>query len=124
MMGRRKMRGQRVSPSRALADLNVALGETAEYRAARSEILMRFARVADGKPVLCAPPIEEQRMGHVPGAFKVVYDTEDNARAAARDLYLLGAPPQAPYDSCPFGERHFHLHTLDAYADEKKRSTG
>lgn len=121
-MRHRKMRGRRVSPARALADLTLAISATEEHKAARQEVLLRFARVAQGRPVLCEPPIEEQRLGHIPGAFKVVYDTEGNARDAAAELSRLGAPPMAPYDDCPFGEPHFHLRTLEKYAHEKKRS--
>lgn len=120
-MGRRRTNSAKVSFSRALADLNVAFGETAEHKAARRAILARFARMANGSPVLCAPPMEEQRMGRISGAFKVIYDTEDNARDAARELSFLGSPPQAPYRTCPYGEPHWHLKTLSRYVDEKKR---
>jgi len=118
-MARRRARGKRVKPLEALAALNRAVSGTEEYREARRRILAQFARMANGKPVLCQPPISEQRLGHIPGAFKVIYDTEDNARGAASELSRLGAPPLLPYDDCPFGEPHFHLQTIRKYREEK-----
>lgn len=113
-------RNSRVSPQRALADLNLAISATEEHKAARREVLMRFARVVNGAPVLCHPPRRELLMDRVPGAFKVIYDTEDNARDAASELARLGSPPQEPY-RCNWGS-HFHTRTLEKYADEKKRA--
>lgn len=122
-MGRKRAKGKRISPLTALADLNVALSETVEYKAARQAILTRFARLdGTGKPMLCEPPIEEQRFGRIPGAFKVIYNTERNAIDSARELFLTGSPPQTPY-GCERGE-HFHLRTPYKFCHEKTRSTG
>lgn len=114
-------RAAQANPLHALADLNLAISATEEHRRARGVVLHRFARIVDDVPVLCEPPIEEQRLGHIPGAFKVIFDSQDNAMDAARDLAALGAPPQRPYP-CVFGE-HFHLATMDKFKHEKKRST-
>ncbi len=123
MGARRKKAQNRVSPLAALADLNIAFADTPEYIAARRAILIRFARLStNGVPVLCTPPRRELLMDRVPGAFKVIYDTERNAIAAARELACLGSPPQKPY-LCERGN-HLHLKTLDQYCKEKKRSTG
>lgn len=118
-MARRKPR-KRVNPLRALADLNLAISATEEHKALRTAVLLRFARVVDGRPKLCEPPRRELLMDHVPGAFKVIYDSEDNAISAGRELSHLGSPPLELY-GCDFGE-HFHLRTVGKYRDEKKRA--
>lgn len=121
-MGRRRTRGKRISPLTALADLNVALSATPEKVAQRQAILARFARLdRHGKPVLCVPPMEEQRLGRISGAFKVIYDTERNAIDSARELFLAGSPPQTPY-LCDRAE-HYHLRTPHQFCHEKTRST-
>ena len=113
-------RNERVNPLRALADLNLAITATEEHRAARGLVLRQFARIADDRPVLCEPPMSEQRLGHIPGSFKVIYDSWDDAQDAAGDLAHLGSPPMRPYP-CDLGE-HFHLYTLEKYQHEKKRN--
>lgn len=121
-MTRRRRVSKQANPLEALADLNLALAETAEYKAARRAILERFARLDDtGKPVLCTPPRRELLMDRVPGAFKVIYDAEQNAIDSARELAFLGGPPQKPYQ-CERGN-HLHLKTIGQYCSEKKRST-
>jgi len=119
-MARRKLKGKRVSPLEALAQLNRALSATPEREAARQAVLDRYARkLRSGKPMLCTPKKSELLMDRVPGAFKVIFDDEDTARQAAAELSLIGGPPMTPY-LCPQSRSgHAHLKTVDAYRSEK-----
>jgi hypothetical protein len=120
-MGRRKTtKGKRVNPLEALAALNRAISATPEHEEARRAVLVKYARLRkNGKPTLCSPPKRELLGGEVPGAFKVIYDTEENAKDAARELCALGAPPMFPYP-CPRSRRgHVHLKTNKQYSFEK-----
>lgn len=116
-------RRKRVRPGQslvALADLNRAISNTPEHRLARQAVLARFARLdTNGVPVLCQPPRRELLMDRVPGAFKVIYESEDAARDAARELAFLGGPPQVPYLCSIVPDGHLHLHTHKDYEFEK-----
>lgn len=119
-MARRRARTQ-INPLVALATLNRVLGETPEYVTRRREVLARYARLNDqGVPVLCEPPRRELLMDRVPGAFKVIYDSERNAIDAAWELSALGAPPSTPYLCEINPDGHLHLGTLDDYKFEKE----
>lgn len=118
-MGRRKP-PKRVDPLEALAALNRALGDTPDRVSARQEVLDRYARkMPNGRPMLCKPPKAELLSGKVPGAFKVIFDCEKDARDAAAELSRIGAPPMTPY-ACPRSRKgHLHLKTIKQYRSEK-----
>lgn len=118
-MARRKQT-KRVDPLEALATLNRALSGTLDMVEARRRILDRYARkLPNGRPMLCTPPRTELLAGSVPGAFKVIFDCEQDAWDAARELCALGAPPMTPY-TCPRSRRgHQHLKTIKQYRSEK-----
>lgn len=119
-MARKKARGKRVSPLVALAQLSQALGRTAEHEAARRLICEKYGRKRpNGRVILCSPSQRELLGGRVPGAFKIIFDSEEDARNAASELSALGAPPMTPY-LCPRSRRgHLHLKTLREYRFEK-----
>lgn len=120
-MGRKRTKGKRVNPLEALAALSRAVSGTDYYIKERQEILNRYARkFPSGRPMLCQPSRQEMLGGEVSGAFKVIYDSDKDAKDAARELCALGAPPMEPYP-CPRSRHgHLHLKTIKRYRNEKK----
>lgn len=110
-MPRKKTRGRGAAPLRSLAAIARQIGEKAEARKReeRRKIIERYARKKpDGSPMLCKPSKQEKAEGSTHSELKIIYDTETDARKAARELRKLGARPMAPYP-CP-RSRHGHLH--------------
>lgn len=85
--------------------------------AARGEILARHARLTrGGRPIFCAPSRAEIRGAAIPRQTrgtdgKVIYDSREEAEAAARELEDLGARPLRSYLCGRSRHGHFHLTT-------------
>jgi hypothetical protein len=68
-------------------------------RETRQGIILRYARVVDGRPVFCAP-----------ASGKPVYDTSELAETAGRELAEIGGANRMRVYTCSrTGERHYHL---------------
>lgn len=85
--------------------------------AARGEVVARHARLQrNGRPVFCTPSRDElagrvgMRQGHGTNG-KVIYETRDEAEAAARELEELGSRSLRAYRCNRSRRGHFHLAT-------------
>jgi hypothetical protein len=87
--------------------------DDAQAMRARRAVLLKWARVCNGRPLLCLPSAAELR-GDAPHKttwgtnYKVIYDSEYKARLAARELESLGSEPMRFYP-CD-RSRHGHVH--------------
>lgn len=86
----------------------------------RNEVLDRYARKdEDGLVIRCRAPFSEydtaRSLGKRPRSFlKVIYDSMDDALAAAVELERLGANPTVPYECHrSIRRKHLHLRTAD-----------
>lgn len=111
-MTRRQARDRRIDPLAALEALERAANGETLSDAARRAVVERYARKRrNGRVVLCTPTHAERAAGDAHSAGKPVYDTTEDARAAAAELVRLGSRPLEPYDCHRSQHGHVHLRT-------------
>lgn len=92
---------------------------TSEER--RREIYRKYARPETGakgrehgKPMQCRPSLAERTEGKSRngGTYKIIFDTQENAEAAARELGEVYGEPMKAY-LCKFGKHSDHFHVTN-----------
>lgn len=99
-------------------------GDDAE-RKARRKILRRYARMREGRPVFCGPSRLEKEQRADYGIIrngKVIFDTREQAEAAAAALLGLTGEMFRPY-ACP-RSRHGHHHLTHDRSPANRRARG